>query len=193
MFERTRLITKMAVSLPRVMRHKPDSPYTMADVLEAKAAEYGDRPFVLFEDRRVSYREINEEANRVAHWAYELGLRRGDVVALLMENRPEYLTRWMGLGKLGVPTALLNTNVAPLIHQPTYRIVAHASRRQISYPLLRASWITPVPLTDNGSCCPSSGGLVTNQPQPCNRLARMARCARLHKLSVGGVPGVTVR
>ncbi len=111
MFERTRLITKMAVSLPRVMRHKPDSPYTMADVLEAKAAEYGDRPFVLFEDRRVSYREINEEANRVAHWAYELGLRRGDVVALLMENRPEYLSRWMGLGKLGVTTALINTNV----------------------------------------------------------------------------------
>ena len=111
MFERTRLITKIAASLPRVMRHKPDSPYTMADVLEAKAAEYGDHPFVLFEDRRVSYREMNEDANRVADWAYALGLRRGDVVALLMENRPEYLSRWMGLGKLGVVTALINTNV----------------------------------------------------------------------------------
>ncbi len=111
MFERTRLIAKIAASMPRVLRHKPDSTYTMADVLEEKAAAYGDHPFVLFEDRRVSYRDMNEQANQVAHWAFELGLRRGDVVALLMENRPEYLSRWMGLGKLGVTTALINTHV----------------------------------------------------------------------------------
>ena len=70
-----------------------------------------DRPFVLFEARRLSYGEFNAAANRVAHWARGQGLGCGDVVALLMENRPEYLVVWAGLAKVGVTTALINTNL----------------------------------------------------------------------------------
>jgi acyl-coenzyme A synthetase/AMP-(fatty) acid ligase len=33
------------------------------------------------------------------------------VVALFMENRPEYATIWLGLSKLGVITALINSNL----------------------------------------------------------------------------------
>ena len=38
-------------------------------------------------------------------------LKKGDCVALFMENKPEYIGIWLGLSKLGVITALINTNL----------------------------------------------------------------------------------
>ena len=50
-------------------------------------------------------------ANRYAHWAESAGLRRGEVVALLMPNRLEYLPIWYGLSKVGVVAALINNQL----------------------------------------------------------------------------------
>ena len=50
-------------------------------------------------------------ANRYAHWADSAGLRRGDVVALLMPNRLDYLPIWYGLSKVGVVAALINNQL----------------------------------------------------------------------------------
>ena len=71
-----------------------------------------DRVFVEFDGRCLSYADYNAAANRVARWAQQQDLGKGDVVALVMTNRPEYLLLWAGLAKLGVTTALINTNVA---------------------------------------------------------------------------------
>ena len=100
-------------------RRKPSSTFTIGDLIDRRAAARADHPFVLFEDRRVTYREFNEQANRVARWGLSIGLHPGDVVALLMQNRPEYPSVWGGLAKIGVTTALLNTNL-------TGRGLAHA-------------------------------------------------------------------
>jgi fatty-acyl-CoA synthase len=84
----------------------------VADLIEKQARARATRPFVLFEDRELSYEEYNAAANRLAHWGQGMGLQAGDVVALLMQNRPEYLSTWAGLAKLGVTTALINTNLS---------------------------------------------------------------------------------
>src|SRR5687767_4113527 len=39
----------------------------------------------------VTYRQLEERSNQGAHLLRSLGLRRGDVVALCMENHPRYL------------------------------------------------------------------------------------------------------
>jgi fatty-acyl-CoA synthase len=101
------------------LRHVPSQTYTVGDRLEERAAAHPEKPFIRFEDRVVTYGSANAAANRAAHAAWALGLRRGDVAALLMENRPEFVTTWMGLAKLGVTTALLN------VHQRG-RALAHA-------------------------------------------------------------------
>ena len=48
----------------------------------------------------------------------EAGYKKGDVVGLFMENCPEYVCMWLGLAKIGVITALVNSNLRshPLIH-----------------------------------------------------------------------------
>jgi fatty-acyl-CoA synthase len=111
MFEGIRFLARAAPHLPRFASYKPGGKDCVPQLLEERAEEFADRPFLHFEQRRISYREHNAAANRVVHWAHERGLRRGDVVALLMENRPEYLAIWMGLSKLGVVTALINTQL----------------------------------------------------------------------------------
>jgi len=95
----------------RTLRHKPTSPFTVGDLIEQRAAAHPERPFLLFEERRISYGAFNARANQVAHWASQRGLRRGDRVALMMQNRPEYLFAWAGLAKLGVVIPLINPNL----------------------------------------------------------------------------------
>jgi fatty-acyl-CoA synthase len=102
--------------------------YTVAERLEERAIVWAERPFVLYEGCRLSYAELNALANRVAHVARAAGLRGGDVAALIMENRPEFIACWMGLAKLGVTTALINTN---LRGQPLLRSLATSDRPQL--------------------------------------------------------------
>src|SRR4030095_13246274 len=93
------------------LRHVPSQTYTVGDRLEERADAHPGKAVIRFEKHVVTYGAANAAANRAAHAAWALGLRRGDVAALLMENRPEFVTTWMGLAKLGVTTALLNTQL----------------------------------------------------------------------------------
>ena len=54
---------------------------------------------------------MDEYSWRIAHVFSRRGLSRGDVVALISTNRPEYVATWLGLSRLGVVTALINTNL----------------------------------------------------------------------------------
>jgi acyl-CoA synthetase (AMP-forming)/AMP-acid ligase II len=93
---------------------------TVARLFEARAAHPHDvhRSMLRYGDHAFSYGEANRCVNRVAHAYHALGLRKGDVVALIMENRPEYLWHYLAGGKLGVVMALINPNARAggLIH-----------------------------------------------------------------------------
>lgn len=46
---------------------------------------------VMYKDTHLTYRQFNEWANRIAHHLTSIGVKKGDVVAILVENRPELL------------------------------------------------------------------------------------------------------
>jgi len=119
MLDRLLLLARLVPGLAAFARDRPSSPTTLADRLEARVRADPARTAIAFEGARWTYGAWNEAANRVAGWALARGLRPGDAAALLMENRPEYLATWAGLAKVGVTTALLNTNL-------TGRALAHA-------------------------------------------------------------------
>ena len=54
----------------------------------------------------------------MAHVFQDAGFQPGDTVALLLDNRPEYVGIWLGLAKAGLVTALINYNLRddPLRH-----------------------------------------------------------------------------
>ncbi len=98
---------------------KNEKVMSVGSVLEEQAARYPDKPLVLFEDRVITYREFNEAANTYANLFQNRGFIKGDTVALLMDNRPEYLIVHAGLAKIGVVPALVNNNIRG-------KVLAHA-------------------------------------------------------------------
>lgn len=111
------------------MRHvKPDSPTTIVDIVEGFAREKPDNIALLYLDQVVTYRALDEGANRYAHWAMAQGIKPGEAVVLLMENRPAYVMAWLGIMKVGGIAALVNTNLrgAPLAHSIGIAAARHA-------------------------------------------------------------------
>jgi fatty-acyl-CoA synthase len=106
----------------------PESAYTLADIIENWAQKTPNAKAIWFEDTSYTYKEYNDHANRYALWALSIGVKRGDAVALLMENRPEYLFAWGGLVKIGAVAALINTNQREraLAHSLTISQARHA-------------------------------------------------------------------
>lgn len=80
-------------------------------VIAELAAREPDRPALLSDRERMSYGELAARSNQYARWALEQGLSRGDVVGLLMTNRPEYFAVWLGITSVGGVVALLNINL----------------------------------------------------------------------------------
>ncbi len=84
---------------------------SLGSVLEKQARKRPGKTCLIFNDREYTYQEINEAANRYSHLFLSRSIKKGDTVALLMENRPEYLIVHAGLAKIGAVPALLNNNI----------------------------------------------------------------------------------
>jgi solute carrier family 27 fatty acid transporter 1/4 len=55
---------------------------------------------------------MEDYSNRIAElFLRKFNLKKGDCVALFLENKPEYVGIWLGLSKIGVISALINTNL----------------------------------------------------------------------------------
>ena len=89
----------------------PDSTNLVADDFEKAVDKYPNNVAWRFEGNLITYSEMDATANKVANWALGLGLQAGDAVALVMENRPEYVSIWYGLSKIGVVVGLINHNL----------------------------------------------------------------------------------
>ncbi len=81
-------------------------------VIDELADEHGERPALLSAREVLSYRALADRSRRYLRWALQQCIAKGDVVALLMPNRPEYLAIWLGLTRAGATVALLNTSLS---------------------------------------------------------------------------------
>lgn len=94
---------------------------TVSDIFQTQVAKHPDKTCIIYEDKVWTFRDLNEFSNRVANLFHTHGYKRGDVVCLLLENRPEFIGVWLGLSKIGVITPLINTNLRgpSLLHSIT--------------------------------------------------------------------------
>jgi fatty-acyl-CoA synthase len=118
----------------------------MSTVIEELAARVGDRPSLLSDRECMTYRTLSERMHQYARWTLDEGIEHGEVVCLLMTNRPEYLAAWLGITSVGGVVALLNTNLPgpALAHcinvvQPKHLIVAAEFSAQLSAALPQLS------------------------------------------------------
>ena len=69
-------------------------------------------PAIIGSDETWSHAQLAARANRYARWALAQGIAKGDTVALLLGNCPDYLAIWLGITRIGGLAALINTNLS---------------------------------------------------------------------------------
>ena len=80
---------------------------TLVDFFTRSVREYGDRPAIIFLNRRLMYRELDDQVRRLAHALEALGVARGTRVAIHMPNVPQFVVGYYAtllLGAVAVPT-----------------------------------------------------------------------------------------
>lgn len=125
-------------ALKRTAAITPSSTRTLWSVVAEHAATRPDHPALIGEDRTFSYGELAARAETFTRWALAQDLRPGAVVALLLDNAPDYVAVWLGLSRVGIVTALVNTQLtAPgIAHSLTLAGAAHLIRGTRFAPLV---------------------------------------------------------
>ncbi|XP_075034891.1 long-chain fatty acid transport protein 6 [Mixophyes fleayi] len=85
---------------------------TVVDRFVQQAQRFPDKAFIIFHGQVHTYRDMDRRSNRVAQVFMKYSaLKKGDTVAMLMNNEPDFLNVWFGLAKLGCQVAFLNYNI----------------------------------------------------------------------------------
>ncbi|MFI1369893.1 amino acid adenylation domain-containing protein [Streptomyces griseochromogenes] len=98
------------------------------EVFEQQAAERPDAEALIFERERLSYRELDVRADRLAHHLVAAGIRRGDVVGVYLERGVELVVAVLAVLKAGGTYTMLDPDL------PGARVealLAHASARAV--------------------------------------------------------------
>lgn len=81
--------------------------------LTLNATNYPNKAALVYEGRRITYSEMNQRTNRLANAMAGMGVGKGDKVAILLHNCPEYMEAVFALAKLGAVLVPLNYRLAP--------------------------------------------------------------------------------
>ncbi|GAH14911.1 unnamed protein product, partial [marine sediment metagenome] len=77
--------------------------------LEFNAERYSSNPAIYYEDVMYTYKEFNEKINQYSNYLLSLGVIKGEVINIFVENRPELLFLIATMSKIGSVGALINT------------------------------------------------------------------------------------
>jgi long-chain acyl-CoA synthetase len=130
--------TPWTVPIPRQPLHK---------FLESAADWAPKRTATIFYGARLSYQQLDQQANQFAHVLYGLGLKPGERVMLVLPNMPQMIIAYYGALKIGAVVVLSNpeANAAQIVHQLAQtgaRILV--TLRDFSHLIERVQWETPV-------------------------------------------------
>jgi len=84
---------------------------TVPELLAKRVEEYGPRSYVITDDGRWTYSDINNWSDRIAGALRDNGIGKGDRVCIMMDNRAEYLALWFAIAKIGAVMVTLNTRL----------------------------------------------------------------------------------
>ncbi|WP_273480580.1 non-ribosomal peptide synthetase, partial [Acetivibrio straminisolvens] len=74
---------------------------TLSLLFEEQVQRAPDNIALVFEGMEMTYRELNEKANRLAHFLRKKGVAAGNIVGMLMERSPDMIVAIFGILKAG--------------------------------------------------------------------------------------------
>ena len=82
---------------------------SLGKLFEEKAKKNRKKTALFFDGKEISYEQVNENANKLANGLKNLGIRRGDRVAVMLPNIPEFVYSFLALQKMGAVMVPFNT------------------------------------------------------------------------------------
>ncbi len=98
------------------------------DLIQDRVARYPDRDYLIFHDQSYTFAELDRRSRQVAAGLSRLGLSKGDRVAVMVGNCPEFLFLWWALLRLG--TVMVPVNLKLSVGEAAY-IVTHAEAKAV--------------------------------------------------------------
>lgn len=93
------------VEIERETKHQPQVPYaqdkSIHQLFEEQAEAFPDRVAIVFENRQLTYRELNGKANQLARALLEKGVQTDSIVGVMMEKAPENIIAILAVLKAG--------------------------------------------------------------------------------------------
>jgi long-chain acyl-CoA synthetase len=74
---------------------------SLPEVFDEVTDKYGDRTAVMFYGSNISFKKLREDVDRFATALHELGIKKGDRIALYVLNSPQYIVAYFGALKVG--------------------------------------------------------------------------------------------
>jgi long-subunit acyl-CoA synthetase (AMP-forming) len=117
LIESEKSMTELPVSMQSSQAHLPMElfrpslsypSYPYAEVLARTAERYPEHTAVVFKDINLTYRELDALVNLFANALLDLGIEKGQTVALFMTNRPEYLITWFAITRIDAIASPMN-------------------------------------------------------------------------------------
>jgi long-chain acyl-CoA synthetase len=78
-------------------------------MLAESSRKHPENIALIFRERKLTYGELNEEVNILAHGLIRLGIKPGERVAVLLSNSPEFVISYFAILKAGAAVVPLNT------------------------------------------------------------------------------------
>ncbi|RJF98642.1 AMP-binding protein [Noviherbaspirillum saxi] len=99
---------------------------TLGACLSMQASLRPDSEFIVFGDQSWSYRQFDEWVTTIAGGLVALGLKKGDKLAIMLPNCPEFMALWFACARIGLVEVTLNTGYrGPLLRH----VVEHSDSR----------------------------------------------------------------
>jgi long-chain acyl-CoA synthetase len=137
------------------------------DALRKRAHEQPDQVAIVFEDRNLTFADLEVESNRLAHGLRALGLESGDRLGIFMTNCPEVEVAFYAASKLGAVGCPLNS--AYREREVTYQLNSAGARMLITHvklwPVVEAalpSLAAPLTIIVVGDGAPDSASNIIN-------------------------------
>lgn len=82
---------------------------TIYTYLQKQVKKQPDKSFLIYKDKDISYYEMLKRANKTAHFLHSVGVEKGDKVAVMLQNSPNFYDFWFGCAALGAVLLPINT------------------------------------------------------------------------------------
>lgn len=127
-------------------------------VLERNAERYPDKECLIGNGKRYTYKDVRERVNSLAQSFKDMGLGKGDIIAILLYNCPEYVEMTFAINKIGATWLPLNFRLAA----PEFEYILNNSEAKC---LITESEFIPI-ISSIKDKVPSLKGLIQFDAKP---------------------------